>query len=426
VVLNHHARNTVFTCLDFEYGFRSADQAENESLKRVFVGSKHGMVFQVNYANETLEATYKTNDAAIYSIAVNDAFCVTGSEDTYLRIWPLDFQEFFMEAQHEGTVSTVDISPDGLKVVCGTTYGSIGILDKSNQNYKTLLRSHTAEILAADFHRQKNNIITVSRDRTIRLWDIETNDQVSEFSATTDQPLCVSAHPTLPIFAVGFESGKMNIFDIDTTEVVDQFSQFNKPIKSLSYDATGRILIACCQDGSTSVHNATRQHLPIKMMHLELVPEFVHIAFSEQVMGDLDGDSQKFAVMGDYGNNILIYDTDSFLVLHHIQVNHVVKSFKFANNNRDIVVVTKDCKVRFYSLLKYEGIFLREVANCHRGSITGSTISANSGYMLTGGEDNMIKLWDYEAQKTVPYYFQSFIGHTYPVNQIMFNPKDNS
>jgi len=37
-----------------------------------------------------------------------------------------------MEAQHEGTVSAVDISPDGLKVVCGTTYGSIGILDKSN------------------------------------------------------------------------------------------------------------------------------------------------------------------------------------------------------------------------------------------------------------------------------------------------------
>lgn len=44
-MLNHHARNTIFTCLDFEYGFRSIDPKENESLKRVFVGSKHGMVF---------------------------------------------------------------------------------------------------------------------------------------------------------------------------------------------------------------------------------------------------------------------------------------------------------------------------------------------------------------------------------------------
>ena len=55
------------------------------------MGSKAGIVYQVNYQNEQLEAYYKTNDLAIYSIAVNDAFCVIGSEDTYLRVWPLDF-----------------------------------------------------------------------------------------------------------------------------------------------------------------------------------------------------------------------------------------------------------------------------------------------------------------------------------------------
>lgn len=46
--------------------------------------------------------------------------------------------------------------------------------------------------------------------------------------------------------------------------------------------------------------------------------------------------------------------------------------------------------------------------------------------MLTGGEDNMIKVWDYEAMKTMPYYFQSFIGHSYPIKKLMFNPNDNS
>lgn len=89
VVLNHHARNTVFTSLDFEWGARAAANygalnpvsRENESLKRIFVASKHGMVFQINYATEALEATYRTNESAIYTIAVNEAFCVTGSED---------------------------------------------------------------------------------------------------------------------------------------------------------------------------------------------------------------------------------------------------------------------------------------------------------------------------------------------------------
>lgn len=48
-----------------------------------------------------------------------------------------------MEAKHEGTVCSVDISADGLRVVCGTLNGSLGVIDKSNTRYSTLIRSHT-------------------------------------------------------------------------------------------------------------------------------------------------------------------------------------------------------------------------------------------------------------------------------------------
>lgn len=37
----------------------------------------------------------------------------------------------------------------------------------------------------------------------------------------------------------------------------------------------------------------------------------------------------------------------------------------------------------------------------------------------------MIRVWDYEAQKTTPYFFQSFIGHTYPIVGVLFNPANN-
>lgn len=88
--------------------------------------------------------------------------------------------------------------------------------------------------------------------------------------------------------------------------------------------------------------------------------------------------------------------------------------------------MTSDCRLRFYSLARYEGIILRELSAVHRGSITALSVSNNSGYFLTGGEDSMLKAWDYEANKTSPYYFQAFIGHTYPVRGVMFCPSDNS
>jgi len=94
-------------------------------------------------------------------------------------------------------------------------------------------------------------------------------------------------------------------------------------------------------------------------------------------------------------------------------VNSIVTQFKFANGNHDLMVVTKDCKIKFYNSHRFEGMLQREIANCHRGCISSLAVSHNSSYFLTGGQDNMVKIWDYEVQKTQPYFFQSFIGHSY-------------
>ena len=88
----------------------------------------------------------------------------------------------------------------------------------------SLLRSHSSEIYLLDYHKTKNCIITVSKDLTIRLWNLDNHDQAYEFSCCVDQPLSVSAHPYLPLFSCGFESGIMRVFDIDHTCVANEFS----------------------------------------------------------------------------------------------------------------------------------------------------------------------------------------------------------
>lgn len=81
-----------------------------------------------------------------------ETFAVLGSADNNFRLWPLDFTEFIMEAKHSNAVCYTKIHPDNLRVACGSLDGSISILDKSNFKYRYLMRSHTAEILAMDFH----------------------------------------------------------------------------------------------------------------------------------------------------------------------------------------------------------------------------------------------------------------------------------
>ena len=132
VVLNHHARNTIFTVFDFE---RQGNIPSPKNL-RVFVCSKEGLLFEVNYFTRELEGVYKIHENSIYSICLSPGFCVTGSEDQYLRVWPLDFSEFFLESKHEGTVISVDISRDSMNIACGSSTGGIGIMDLEIQSYK--------------------------------------------------------------------------------------------------------------------------------------------------------------------------------------------------------------------------------------------------------------------------------------------------
>ena len=279
VILRQFARSCTYTDLAFESGY-GARAIEHEAQRRVFVSSDAGTVLQVNYETRELECVFRLHDNAIHSLAVNEGFCVTASADHFLRVWPLDFSDFFLEAQHKGPVTSASVSPDGLNIAVGTAGGTIGVLDISSHAYHTLLRAHTATVndiavrsppgeamaassvtlgavgtdgrllvpSAAEAEAAAVSlgggggaaggaggggaggagassgflpeIATVSSDGTIRVWSLLTWDPLYEFESPGQVPLCVAYHPTKHVIAVGFESGHLRVFDIPSTSYV--------------------------------------------------------------------------------------------------------------------------------------------------------------------------------------------------------------
>lgn len=55
------------------------------------------LVLQINYGTRTLERVYQLHSAAINCMLVSDGLCVTGSDDRFMRVWPLDFADFLLE-----------------------------------------------------------------------------------------------------------------------------------------------------------------------------------------------------------------------------------------------------------------------------------------------------------------------------------------
>lgn len=107
------------------------------------------------------------------------------------------------------------LNEDATLVACGTSTGTLSILDLTNNNYKTQVRSHTSNVSQIVYHPFSSSMITLSSDLTIRLWDTNNLEQTYEFSyPTTDICTCIAGNPNCMNFVAGFKSGVLRIFDI--------------------------------------------------------------------------------------------------------------------------------------------------------------------------------------------------------------------
>ena len=361
------------------------------------------------------------HSAPIYSLAANEAFCVTGSEDHFLRVWPLDFSEFFMEAKHEGTVSAVDISSDGIQIACGTLSGSLGVLDLASQRYKALLRSHVGDIIALALHAPSQNLITVATDKTIRLWEYSSFTQSYEFSSAEDLALCVAAHPTLPLFACGFLSGAIRVFDITATAVVEEYRALPAAVEKLAYTPDARLLIAVASDGALSVHMGGSQddpatstqaprHQPLKLVQPECKEALPHVALSAS--------ATHFAVVGGVpgGSAVDLYDCRSLAKAAsvHLPTGVTVRALKLTS--ACLAVASSDNKLKLFTAAG--SLFKEIVIPVPAGSealVNDIDLSPNGKYLVAACEDQLLRVWELATG-----YSQSFLGHGAPVLEAAF------
>ncbi|KAG8535918.1 hypothetical protein GDO81_027462 [Engystomops pustulosus] len=106
--------NLEFSDLAFEVGHSPERVLEDRTL---YVSSRSGHILEIDYKNVALRNVRRLQPApaqhgerrekmtfnsgpgiAISSLCVSATYCATGSEDGYLRLWPLDFSGVFLEA----------------------------------------------------------------------------------------------------------------------------------------------------------------------------------------------------------------------------------------------------------------------------------------------------------------------------------------
>ena len=166
--------NNKFLDLAFETSVRSARQRSTCA----YVGAASGHVLKVNLHTMCLEHAVLCHGGPVTSVHVADGVVVTSGSDHRVRIWPMDFRDFTVEAEHESmvvaTTPYVDAASGRLWVASATEEGEVGVLDTVEQVYTPLTRVHRDEIVTLATNPRGDLVATVSKDRTVRFWNTTT------------------------------------------------------------------------------------------------------------------------------------------------------------------------------------------------------------------------------------------------------------
>eukprot|EP00817_Percolomonadidae_sp_ATCC50343_P003591 CAMPEP_0117420370 /NCGR_PEP_ID=MMETSP0758-20121206/1713_1 /TAXON_ID=63605 /ORGANISM="Percolomonas cosmopolitus, Strain AE-1 (ATCC 50343)" /LENGTH=715 /DNA_ID=CAMNT_0005201929 /DNA_START=804 /DNA_END=2948 /DNA_ORIENTATION=- len=394
-----------FLAMAFETSFM------NVRSHRLYVATAVGSLYQINYQKRLIECIYQLHDGPIRTVYVNEGMCVTGSDDHFVRVWPLDFSDYFLEAEHESPVTNVDISKDGLQLCVGTESGSIGLLNLTTQNYQTMIRSHTAPILNVALDPHHPEFASVSSDHTIRVWNLNNFEQLYQFDTVGECPLSIAYHPMNYVFAVGFSSGIIRLFDIAATTVIEEFRAHKQSVLDLHFAADGRWLISGSID-SLVISDCEHMYQPVKVWHYSETSESVSLAMSPNGL--------YLASAGPAGNMVHIYTVDTFEEVYTFETHSsdLFVNIEFSADNKEIVAITSD--YRLIRLRLADGSIVAERETIHRGLATTLNVSSNGQYLLTSGQDRILKIWAYNDFEKGKRPYQAFCGHSKAVNRVMF------
>ncbi|KAM9096361.1 WD repeat-containing protein 90 isoform X1 [Sarcophilus harrisii] len=429
-----------FTDLAFEEGLVANREPEDRTL---FVCSRSGHILEINYKNVTIQnarrllpsltqpahrkekQTFSSGPGiAINSISISSTFCAMGSEDGYLRLWPLDFSSVFLEAEHEGAVSSVCISPDGLRVLSTTSTGNLGFLDIQSRGYSTLVRSHADLILAFAVEGHRKQLATVSQDNTIRIWDLMTMQQLYDFTTTEETPCAITFHPTQQVFICGFSNGVVRSFSLVASDLLVEYKQHRGAVTGLTVSPDGNYMYSSCSQGILALYNCSTPKYNVLRMLSNVVYQNAELGTNILVVNE---DSSLLAFVGPSKYTVTIMDASSLDELLRIDISILdLESTKLDSaldicfapvSSGHLLVSTSSNKVLVLDVKT--GCLIRQLSNVHQVACSALALSKDGQFLLTTG-DRAIKVWDFQMKFNTS--FQVFIGHSEPVQGVAFTP----
>lgn len=253
------------------------------------------------------------------------------------------------------------------------------------------IRVHTKTVRAVAFFKDGRCIVTASKDRTLRIWNVEKRECVGgPFEGHSDVVTSVTVSPDDRRIASGGDDGAIIIWNVQNKQML--FKPLEKHmhrVSSVCFSPDGKRLASGSWDETVIIWDAETGAV---LSTLECWSSVSCVAFSP--------DGLRLA----YGlyRNIRIWSTDNAEVQFDIKAHDndwVYNSIQvmWSSDGQQLVSASNDETIKFWD--SSNGSQIGQPCTGHTSSIRSLAISSDGLFNATASDDYTVRMWDIKSHK---------------------------
>jgi WD40 repeat protein len=305
---------------------------------------------------------------------------VSGSSDGRAIVWDSESgAPLTVLCELEGFVNGVRYSPDGRRIVSGSWDGSIRVWDAESGVELLVLRGHDGSVNSVCYSAD-GRFIASSGDTTIRLWDAESGAEKGVFRGHGEGARSVTYSPDgQRIASAGSWDKTVRVWDVESGAELAVLRGHESAVNSVSYSADSRFVASGSADKTIRVWDANSGVQLATMRGHE--GSIGGVAYS--------GDGRRI-VSGSDDSTVRVWDVESGVVLAVLRGHEgPVRSVSYSQDGRFVASGSWDKTVRVWdSESGGEPAVMRE----HGGIVTSIAYSPDGRRIAVAGS------WDYTVR----------------------------
>ena len=193
-------------------------------------------------------------DAINDLVRISDNLIASASDDGTIKIWDTaKAEESCTLTGHLGPISTIDVTPDGKKLVSCSNDKTIRIWDVKDKTEIFTLRGDDAVPLTLTVTPNGNKVISSYMNGSICIWDIPTGKLDHKIKGFSDDFISMTVTPDGNKLVLGSTDGIIRILNIQDGKETCKSSSHTDSVNSVVVTPDGKKLISCSDDKTVRV-----------------------------------------------------------------------------------------------------------------------------------------------------------------------------